>query len=138
MSVEVLRNVTFDDIRIGDNASLVHVVGRDDIALFAAVSGDANSAHMDPKYAATDTLDHIVVHAMWTGALVSAVLGTRLPGPAQIYLGQELRADPRNLLRIICESLCGTRFVNRGGRGGRGYCQRDSSPAGGYFLVHAK
>jgi len=72
---EILKNVTFDEIKVGDTASLVHVVGRDDIALFAAVSGDVNPAHMDPKYAATDTFGHIVAHGMWTGALVSAVLG---------------------------------------------------------------
>jgi phosphate acetyltransferase len=90
MGPDILKNVTFDEIKIGDSASLVHVVGRDDIALFAAVSGDVNPAHMDPKYAATDTFGHIVVHGMWTGALVSAVLGTKLPGPGTIYLGQDL------------------------------------------------
>ncbi len=86
-----LRNRTFDDLQVGDAASLVRIVGQDDIDLFAAVSGDANPAHLDATFAATDLFGHIVAHGMWTGALVSAVLGTKLPGPGTIYLGQDLR-----------------------------------------------
>lgn len=91
MDVARLKNKTFDEIQIGDEASLVHVVGRDDIALFAVVSGDENPAHLDPRYAATDMFGHIVAHGMWTGALVSAVLGTKLPGPGTVYLEQDLK-----------------------------------------------
>ncbi len=87
----LLRNRTFDDLAIGENASLVRVVGRDDIDLFATVSGDVNPAHLDPVFASTDFFGHVVAHGMWTGALVSAVLGTKLPGPGTIYLEQDLR-----------------------------------------------
>lgn len=88
---DLLTNRTFDEIAIGESASLVRMVGRDDIDLFAAVSGDLNPAHLDAAFAATDQFGHVVAHGMWTAALVSAVLGTRLPGPGTIYLGQELR-----------------------------------------------
>ncbi len=87
----VLRNRTFDDLQVGDTASLVRIVGRDDIDLFAAVSGDTNPAHLDATFAATDLFGHIVAHGMWTGALISAVLGTKLPGPGTIYLEQDLK-----------------------------------------------
>ena len=86
-----LRNRTFDELAIGDSASMVRIVGRDDIDLFAAVSGDTNPAHLDASFAAGDIFGHVVAHGMWTGALVSAALGTRLPGPGTIYLGQDLR-----------------------------------------------
>ena len=69
----------------------MRVVGRDDIDLFATVSGDVNPAHLDPVFASTDFFGHVVAHGMWTGALVSAVLGTKLPGPGTIYLEQDLR-----------------------------------------------
>ncbi|APF37402.1 enoyl-CoA hydratase [Chelatococcus daeguensis] len=88
---DFLRNRTFEELRPGDGASLVRVVGRDDIELFAAVSGDVNPAHLDAAFAATDRFGHVVAHGMWTAALVSAVLGTELPGPGTIYLGQELK-----------------------------------------------
>ena len=86
-----LTNRTFDELSIGDSASLVRIVGRDDIELFAAVSGDVNPAHLDKVFASTDLFGHVVAHGMWTGALISALLGTRLPGPGTIYLGQDLR-----------------------------------------------
>lgn len=82
---------TFDELAIGDTASLVRLVSPDDIKLFAAVSGDVNPAHLDAQYAASGIFGHVVVHGMWTGALISTLLGTELPGPGTIYLGQDLR-----------------------------------------------
>lgn len=86
-----IENRTFDEISIGDSASLTRTLSRDDIALFAVMSGDLNPAHLDERYAAGSTFHRIIAHGMWGGALVSAVLGTRLPGPGTIYLGQDLR-----------------------------------------------
>ncbi|MBN9441847.1 bifunctional enoyl-CoA hydratase/phosphate acetyltransferase [Bosea sp. (in: a-proteobacteria)] len=91
MDQELLTNRTFDEIVIGESASIIRVVRPDDIELFAAVSGDANPAHLDAAFAASDRFGHVVAHGMWTAALVSAVLGTKLPGPGTIYLGQDLR-----------------------------------------------
>ena len=88
---DILRNRTFDALQPGDTASIVRRVGRDDIDLFAAVSGDQNPAHLDAAFAKTGFFGHVVAHGMWTAALVSAVLGTRLPGPGTIYLSQELQ-----------------------------------------------
>lgn len=86
-----LVNRTFDELAIGDSASLVRLVKPDDIKLFAAVSGDVNPAHLDAQYAAGDIFGHVVIHGMWTGALISTLLGTELPGPGTIYLGQDMR-----------------------------------------------
>ena len=91
MEETLLRNRPFDELQVGDTASLVRIVGRDDIDLFAAVSGDVNPAHLDATFAATDLFGHIVAHGMWTGALVSVLLGTKLPAPGTIYLEQGLR-----------------------------------------------
>ena len=88
---EILENRPFDEIAIGDSASLTHCVTQRDIDLFAAATGDVNPAHVDPAYAATDMFHHIIIHGIWGAGLISAVLGTKLPGPGTIYLGQELR-----------------------------------------------
>jgi phosphotransacetylase/acyl dehydratase len=88
---DFIENRTFDEIRIGDTASLSHCVTQRDIDLFAEVSGDVNPAHVDPAYAETDMFHHIIIHGMWGAGLISAVLGTKLPGPGTIYLGQDLR-----------------------------------------------
>ena len=86
-----LTNYLIHQMKIGDRASLVRHVGPKDIELFAAVSGDANPAHLDAGFAAHGPFGHVVVHGMWTAALISAVLGTRLPGPGTIYLDQQIR-----------------------------------------------
>ncbi|MCF3936723.1 bifunctional enoyl-CoA hydratase/phosphate acetyltransferase [Acuticoccus sp. M5D2P5] len=87
----LLKNRTFAELAVGDSASIVRIVGRDDIDLFATVTGDVNPAHLDAAFAATDMFGHVIAHGMWTAALISAVLGTKLPGPGTIYLGQDLR-----------------------------------------------
>ena len=85
-----LENRTFDELAVGESASLSHTVTQRDIDLFAAATGDVNPAYVDPAYATTDMVHHVIIHGMWGAGLISAVLGTRLPGPGTIYLGQEL------------------------------------------------
>ncbi len=87
----MIANRTFDEIAVGDSASLSRTLSARDIELFAVLSGDVNPTHLDPAYAATDPFHKIVAHGIWGGAMVSAVLGTVLPGPGTIYLGQDFR-----------------------------------------------
>ena len=89
--MDYVENRTFDEIRIGDSASLVRTLTRDDISLFAVMSGDVNPTHVDDDYATSDMFHEIIAHGMWGGALISTLLGTKLPGPGTIYLGQTLR-----------------------------------------------
>lgn len=87
---ELIENYVFDEISIGQSARLLRVLKLEDIRAFAAVSGDTNPAHLDPEYA-NDTLFHgVIAHGMWSGALISALLGTQFPGPGTIYLDQAL------------------------------------------------
>ena len=88
--VTYVENRTFEEIQPGDRASLSRTLTTEDIELFALVSGDVNPAHLDPDYAATDMFHRIIAHGMWGGGLISAVLGTELPGPGAIYLSQSL------------------------------------------------
>lgn len=87
----MIENRTFDEIAVGDTASTTRTLTEQDIQLFAVVSGDVNPAHLDADYAATDMFHRIIAHGMWGGGLISAVLGTELPGPGAIYLSQSLR-----------------------------------------------
>lgn len=86
-----IENRTFDELAIGETASLTHIVSQRDLDLFAASTGDVNPAHVDPAYAETDMFHGVIIHGMWGAGLISAVLGTKLPGPGTIYLGQDLR-----------------------------------------------
>jgi len=63
----------------------------EDLSLFAAVSLDTNPVHFDAEFAAKTRFGGIVAHGMIPAGLISAVIGTRLPGPGSIYLGQTLQ-----------------------------------------------
>ncbi|MCX7246096.1 MAG: bifunctional enoyl-CoA hydratase/phosphate acetyltransferase [Burkholderiales bacterium] len=90
LNTDLIENVTFDEITLGQSARLLRTLTLADIQAFAAVSGDTNPAHLDAKYA-NDTLFHgVIAHGMWGGALISALLGTQFPGPGTIYLDQVL------------------------------------------------
>ena len=89
--MEHIENRTFDEINVGDSATLVRTLTEQDIKLFAVMSGDINPAHVDPDYAMSSRFREVIGHGMWSGALISTVLGTEFPGPGTIYLGQNLR-----------------------------------------------
>jgi phosphate acetyltransferase len=90
LDTELIENYTFDEISIGQSARLLRTLTLGDIEAFAAVSGDTNPAHLDAEYA-NDTLFHgVIAHGMWSGALISALLGTQFPGPGTIYQDQAL------------------------------------------------
>lgn len=86
-----ITNKTYDEIKVGDSASLTRTLTKQDIQLFAVVTGDMNPAHLDENYAKTDVFRQIVGHGMWTGSMFSALLGMYLPGPGTIYLSQTLK-----------------------------------------------
>ena len=87
---DLIENITYDELSIGQSARLLRTLTLEDIQAFAAVSGDTNPAHLDPEYA-NDTMFHgVIAHGMWGGALISALLGTKFPGPGTIYLQQDL------------------------------------------------
>ena len=86
-----IENRTFDEILVGESASLKRTLSKEDIELFAIMSGDVNPAHVDEEYARSDIFHKIIAHGMWGAALISTLLGTKLPGPGTIYLEQTLR-----------------------------------------------
>lgn len=86
----MIENQTFDEMKVGDSASLVRALSKEDIELFAVMSGDVNPAHVDEEYARSDMFHKIIAHGMWGASLISTLLGTRLPGPGTIYLDQTL------------------------------------------------
>ncbi|OJW51255.1 MAG: hypothetical protein BGO67_13150 [Alphaproteobacteria bacterium 41-28] len=88
---EFIENKPFNEIEIGDSASVQHTLTMRDILLFAIMSGDVNPAHLDDEYARSDTFHKIIAHGMWGASLISTVLGTHLPGPGTIYLSQSLK-----------------------------------------------
>jgi len=81
----------FEDLQLGQTASVGKTITEADILLFAAVSTDTNPVHLDAEAAASSVFKERVAHGMLSAGLISAVLGTRLPGPGTIYMAQTLR-----------------------------------------------
>jgi 3-hydroxybutyryl-CoA dehydratase len=83
--------LTIDSIAVGDSAQITRRVTDDDIAGFVDAVGDYNPVHSDREYAAGTIFKEPIAPGIWTAGLVSAVIGTRLPGPGAIYVSQELK-----------------------------------------------
>ncbi len=81
----------FEDLAIGQTASLGKTITEADILLFAAVSTDTNPVHINAEVAKASIFGERIAHGMLSAGLISAVLGTRLPGPGSIYMSQTLR-----------------------------------------------
>ncbi len=81
----------FEDLQIGQTASLGKTITEADILLYAAVSTDTNPIHIDAEAAKQSIFGERIAHGMLSAGLISAVLGTRLPGPGSLYMRQSLR-----------------------------------------------
>jgi 3-hydroxybutyryl-CoA dehydratase len=79
-----------EDIEVGQTAALTRTVAESDIEAFAAVTGDDNPLHLDEAYAATTSFKGRIAHGMLSAGYISAVLGTKLPGPGATYVSQTL------------------------------------------------
>ena len=81
---------TFDQLNVGDTAQFAKTVTDADIYLFAGVTGDLNPAHIDEAYAQGTFFKTRIAHGMLSAGFISAVIGTRLPGPGTVYMRQTL------------------------------------------------
>ena len=86
-----MSELAYADIKVGDEASFAKTITEADVVNYAGLSGDFNPVHIDAEYAAQSMFKERISHGMLVAGLISAVLGTRLPGPNSIYLGQELK-----------------------------------------------
>ena len=83
--------MTFNELKVGQKASVQKTFTSADVTAFAGISLDVNPIHMSDKYAESTIFGKRIVHGILTSGLISAVLANKLPGPGTIYLGQELK-----------------------------------------------
>ena len=81
----------FEDLHIGQSASLAKTITEADILMYSAVSLDTNPVHIDAEAAKASIFGERIAHGMLSAGLISALLGTRLPGPGTLYMRQTLR-----------------------------------------------
>src|SRR3981081_1173160 len=86
----MLKALAFEDLRVGMRETLLKTVMDTDVVGFARISGDDNPIHLCDTYAAGSRFGQRIAHGLYTASLISAVLGTRLPGPGAVYRSQTL------------------------------------------------
>src|SRR3954465_3149591 len=89
--MDELRGKYLDEISDGMTAVFSKTVTEADIVLYAGISGDTNPVHLDEEFAKPTMFKGRIAHGMLTAGFISAVLGTKLPGPGSIYLSQSLK-----------------------------------------------
>jgi 3-hydroxybutyryl-CoA dehydratase len=77
-------------LKIGDGAEMTKGITEEDVYLFAGITGDRNPLHTSQEYAAKTRFGERIAHGLLTAGLISAVFGTKLPGPGCVYLSQNL------------------------------------------------
>jgi 3-hydroxybutyryl-CoA dehydratase len=85
-----LRILYFEDLMVGMTETFSKTVSSSDVVGFAEVTGDRNPIHLSEHFAARTTFGTRIAHGLYTASLISALLGTRLPGPGAIYISQTL------------------------------------------------
>jgi len=85
-----LQMLFFEDLSIGMTETLTKTIDSSDVVGFAAVTGDRNPIHLSEHFAAKTPFGTRIAHGLYTASLISAVLGTRLPGPGAVYISQTL------------------------------------------------
>ncbi len=98
MSSQARPTLYVEDLAVGHSVERVRVVREEDVAAFAAVTGDDNPVHLDEAFAAGTIFKGRVAHGMLAAGYISALLAAELPGPGAIYLSQTL--DSKRPIRI--------------------------------------
>jgi 3-hydroxybutyryl-CoA dehydratase len=85
-----LHGYFIEDLEVGMTDSYGKTVTEADVVMFAGISGDTNPVHLNQNFAEQTMFKGRIAHGMLAASFISTVLGTRLPGPGCIYLGQTL------------------------------------------------
>lgn len=106
-----LRSYCFEDLIIGMEAEYRRTISQEDVEIFSEVSGDINPLHLDEMFASRTIFKSRIIHGIYTASMISAVIGTQLPGPGCIYLSQNMqflkpvRAGEQVIARVKVQEL---------------------------------
>jgi len=133
-SLPPLQALYFEDLSVGMTETHSKTVKSSDVVGFAEITGDRNPIHLSEHFAAKTPFKGRIAHGLYTAGLISAVIGTRLPGPGAIYISQTLKflapvkigdtvdatvevvelIEPRQRARLACRCKVGKTLVLEG------------------------
>jgi 3-hydroxybutyryl-CoA dehydratase len=85
-----MNGLYLEDLKVGMSAMFGKTVTEADIVAYAGVSGDTNPIHLHDGFARTTRFGQRIAHGMLSGSFISAVIGTKLPGPGSVYISQTM------------------------------------------------
>jgi 3-hydroxybutyryl-CoA dehydratase len=91
MHREFVAERTFEEIEIGETASITKMISESDIVNYAGIIGDFNPIHVNPEYAKTTMFGERIAHGMLTASFISTLVGCGIPGRNGLYLSQEIK-----------------------------------------------
>ena len=116
--MDKLHGYFFEDLEVGQTDEFSKTVTESDILVFAGVSGDTNPVHLNHEFASETMFEGRIAHGLLTASFISTVIGTKLPGPGCIYVGQSLKfkgpvkaGDTVTARATITEKIDDKRFV---------------------------
>jgi 3-hydroxybutyryl-CoA dehydratase len=111
------RTLYFEDLSVGLTESYDKEVKSSDVVGFAEITGDRNPIHLSEHFAAKTPFGGRIAHGLYTASLISAVIGTRLPGPGAIYMSQTLNfKSPVKIGDVVRASVEVVELAERGHR----------------------
>jgi len=117
------RTLYFDDLSLGMTETYHKEVKSSDVVGFAEITGDRNPIHLSEHFAAKTPFGSRIAHGLYTAGLISAVIGTRLPGPGAIYLSQTLNFKAPVRIGDIVEASVEVAELNPQGRRAKLICR---------------
>jgi 3-hydroxybutyryl-CoA dehydratase len=134
MTLPETRSLYFEDLALGMRETYAKHVSASDVVGFAEISGDRNPIHLSEHFAAKTPFGGRIAHGLYTASLISAVIGTRMPGPGAIYMSQTLKflapvrigdtveasveiielSDKGNRAKLLCQCRVGETLVLEG------------------------
>ena len=117
MSHLAFQSLYFEDLSVGMKETYSKLVKSSDVVGFAELTGDRNPIQLSEHFAVKTPFGGRIAHGLYTAGLISAVIGTRLPGPGAIYLSQTLRFNaPVRIGDTVEASVEVVELIERGRR----------------------
>ena len=117
MTLPETQTLYFEDLRLGMRETHSKHVKASDVVGFAEISGDRNPIHLSEHFAAKTPFGGRIAHGLYTASLISAVIGTRLPGPGALYISLTLRVlAPVRIGDIVEASVEIVELIEKGRR----------------------
>ena len=83
-------SIYYEDLQVGQSATLEKTVTERDIQMFGDATGDHNPVHFDEEYARGTLFRGRVAHGVLSIGFISAVIGMQLPGEGTIFVSAKV------------------------------------------------